>query len=281
VKGGCLKPRNSWKDKIAKRTWSWASHERTNGTPYLPSGGGLLALPSLGPNTKIDIKVQNQPNDHTEVRGSERPNLVLFNVTREISSAESLSCLPQPNKVKLEIEPNAGKPEIGQERRDRLVIAGSLTKTKSGPLEPTFVQPGLRYEVENRSAPELSRTSPKNSLEILTTTERPRSHGSIKLFRMKRFLESEANIPQAEDRHTEVEYVSDYPSDQLGSRPKRRGKLPKIGSAKLVVPTASDLTPAPGADEYWTWDDSAKAYYHRDSDSQSIFWYDSDSDFNA
>ncbi|EPE27575.1 hypothetical protein GLAREA_04366 [Glarea lozoyensis ATCC 20868] len=63
---------------------------------------------------------------------------------------------------------------------------------------------------------------------------------------------------------------------------KNRPKLPHIGGLKKVEPepgTSLDLLAAEDADEYWAWDPVVKQYYHVDSETGSMDWYeDSEND---
>jgi hypothetical protein len=86
-------------------------------------------------------------------------------------------------------------------------------------------------------------------------------------------------IPQPESEH-DSEDSSGH--QEAVSRPlvRKRRKVSKRKSAKLSGPkTPVDLTPAPGADEYWTYDEAANDYFHIDSDTGSRLWYEpSDTD---
>jgi hypothetical protein len=90
------------------------------------------------------------------------------------------------------------------------------------------------------------------------------------------------NIPQPESEH---DFEDSSSHREAVSRPlvRKRRKASKRKSAKPSGPkTPIDLTPAPGADEYWTYDEAANDYFHIDSDTGSRLWYepsDTDGDY--
>jgi hypothetical protein len=86
-------------------------------------------------------------------------------------------------------------------------------------------------------------------------------------------------MPQGKIAQPEFEHASEDSSGhkEAVSRPlvRRRRKVSKRRSAKPSGPeTPVDLTPAPDADGYWTYDEAANDYFHIDSDTGSRLWYE-------
>jgi hypothetical protein len=112
------------------------------------------------------------------------------------------------------------------------------------------------------------------------TAEQPSGHGKTI---------SEPSSTPLDERPIEVknssEHSSTKPSSRRKKRTSKRRKPADLISPKRIIRSASDnveLTPAPNADEHWTWDDDVNAYFHVDSDTQSIIWLeDSGSEDNA
>ncbi|KIM99889.1 hypothetical protein OIDMADRAFT_30267 [Oidiodendron maius Zn] len=134
-----------------------------------------------------------------------------------------------------------------------------------------------RYENKTRTASEPSIKSPENSLYTMFSAgqESPTSHGNITSYSVKRFLQPGPNSAQ-DHKTAELVKTSDSSMDEQEPRSKKRsqkrGKVPRIRRAKLDASHNVDLTPAPGAEEYWTYDPGARAYYHTDSDTHSRIW---------
>jgi hypothetical protein len=118
--------------------------------------------------------------------------------------------------------------------------------------------------------------------DLSTSTALSLDHDEITSYGMQRFLESEENILQRKYTLPKSAHASDLSSREQEphskQRSKKRSKVPKIRRAKLDSSQKVDLTPAPEADKYWTYDEDAKAYYHIDSDTQSTFWYEESSE---
>jgi hypothetical protein len=133
-------------------------------------------------------------------------------------------------------------------------------------------------ESKTRAASEPSTKSPGNSLYTTFSAgqELPTSHGNITSYSVERFLQSGPGNAQEDHTAAELAKTSDSSMDERRSQSKKRsqkrGKAPRIRRWKLDASHNIDLTPAPGAEEYWTYDPGAKAYYHTDSDTHSRIW---------
>jgi hypothetical protein len=146
----------------------------------------------------------------------------------------------------------------------------------------------LKHETINQVILDQSSASLERSLDTVrdlsTPTKLPLDHGEITSYGVQRFLESEQNIAQGKRPPLKAANASDpsltMQEQELHSKQqiKKMRRAPKIRSAKLDASQKVDLTPAPGADKYWTYDEYAKAYYHIDSDTQSTFWYEDSSE---
>jgi hypothetical protein len=145
--------------------------------------------------------------------------------------------------------------------------------------------PALEHDDSGQVMFDQSSVSPERSVSTVhdpsIATERAAAHGEITSYGVERFLGSSQNdsrrkrtLPEALDAS-----ASSPDTDFHSERPRKRsGKAPKIRSAKLDASRNVDLSPAPGADKYWTYDEKSKAYYHIDSDTGSTFWYEDSSD---
>ncbi|KUJ17057.1 uncharacterized protein LY89DRAFT_70599 [Mollisia scopiformis] len=116
------------------------------------------------------------------------------------------------------------------------------------------------------------------------TAEIPPTHSELASYKVKQFLEQDAEENERATHSADPGNGSAHTSTHEAPRPRRiknQRNLPKIRRAKAKQPTAAtnlDVS-APHSDDYWTWDDTVKQHFHVDSDTQSIVWYeDSESD---
>ena len=98
---------------------------------------------------------------------------------------------------------------------------------------------------------------------------------------MIRFQEAGPSSAPLNEQHIEQTPVSDHlpekPSSSRKKQTRKRRKPADLISPKRILRSASDdvqLTPAPDADNDWTWDEVLNAYFHVDSDTGSVIWFD-------
>lgn len=108
----------------------------------------------------------------------------------------------------------------------------------------------------------------------------------------RRFREAEPSSAILNEQHIEQRKDSAEHSVKKSTSSRKRATKKRRKPADLITPkrfprSTSDgmqLTPAPGAAEYWTWDNEVNAYFHHDSDTQSVIWLEdsaSESDARA
>jgi hypothetical protein len=237
-------------------------------------------------------------------RGSEYVHNLPLNSVRNAdfsASHETAVSLTQPKYLELELEPELIPKALTAVEKPlpRREIEGGSIETDPGSIKAGFkpseeseadVHHPLQLDDLNDSGrdpviaePSLPpRESYSNTIfDHSMATEHYRSHGEIASYPVGKFLEQEHNSSQGKDKTPEAANASDHSSNQQESRSRKQivkhQKAPKIRSAKLAGPEALqnvDLTPAPGAAEYWKYDEAAKAYYHIDSDTLSTLWYE-------
>ncbi|KAH7382036.1 hypothetical protein BKA64DRAFT_647567 [Cadophora sp. MPI-SDFR-AT-0126] len=92
-----------------------------------------------------------------------------------------------------------------------------------------------------------------------------------------------AFLYQWKDSLMQPESTDEQPSisarkhERVANRPEKFDRSLKYRSPKGVFPTESepiDMTPAPNAAEYWTWDEVIQDDYHIESDTGSTVWYE-------
>jgi hypothetical protein len=181
-------------------------------------------------------------------------------------------------------ERNSGLGIEGRSRRAEVDAPEDTSpRSKEGEIDtPNFHGPEdpnvSVLESKTRAASEPSIRSAGNSLYTTcpAVQELPTSHGNITSYSVERFLQSGQDSAQEDRAAAELAKNSASSVDERGSQSKKRsqerGKAPRIRRAKLDASHNVDLTPAPGAEEYWTYDPGAKAYYHTDSDTHSRIW---------
>jgi hypothetical protein len=140
---------------------------------------------------------------------------------------------------------------------------------------------------------EIFRHSPNRPLSSQSPTsmaaEQPPVHGKNVSESMRRPQESGPSTAPLDEQCIEQKTASEHspkkPSSSRKKHTRERRKPADLISPKRIPRNASDnveLTPAPDADEHWTWDDDVNAYFHVDSDTGSVIWFeDSGSEDNA
>jgi len=191
------------------------------------------------------------------------------------------ACSPRSKSLDLELEKEVdrGIPARSGELPSLLEIGDHSARSEEKPVQ---------YQAEQKT----HEASPTNALHLTTnesnsqvrpthdmafegllstvhglsgTTELPAGHGEVTSYGMKRYLESGPDFAGEEARS---------PESRSKQHTQKRGKAPTI---KLARGDRVDLTPAPNADEYWTYDEATDNYFHVDSDTGSRHWYE-DSD---
>lgn len=93
---------------------------------------------------------------------------------------------------------------------------------------------------------------------------------------MKRFVEQDTETTPALEQTSRSRNGSDHKPAKV-KRVKKGHNLPRIRAVKSNTPGSSrkvDSKATPASDDYWTWDDAAKQYFHIESDTGSVYWYD-------
>jgi hypothetical protein len=200
----------------------------------------------------------------------------------------------QRGKVKASPEPGSIALEVLQESPNATATARNTTEAGSEVSQRDSGKPEEdRSEVDSLNQSRDAHTallrpagSPTATSKDLNGVEAPGKHGKITSYAVKTFLDTEPKVP-LEDSNIERgdRTVANNHTKQCPNTKKhraRRDRPPKIGSVKRVETGPSeelDLTPAPNAKDYWIWDEVVKSYYHVDSDTRSVFWYeDTDSE---
>jgi hypothetical protein len=139
---------------------------------------------------------------------------------------------------------------------------------------------------------EIFRHSPNRPLGSQPNTsvcaEQPPTHENV-LESMKRSREAGPSSTPLNEQRIEQKTASEHspkkPSSSRKKDTRERRKPADLISPKRIPRNASDnveLTPAPDADEHWAFDDDVNAYFHVDSDTGSVIWFeDSGSEDNA
>ncbi|KAE8443527.1 hypothetical protein EG329_001767 [Mollisiaceae sp. DMI_Dod_QoI] len=150
--------------------------------------------------------------------------------------------------------------------------SGSSAKKKTAKMParrtkidaPTALEPARK----RRTARESSIKPPGNPLHntSLAGQESPTSHGNI----------TSSGTGRVQQLGPDTAQTSSMDEQEPKKRFRKREIVPMIRPAKLDASNDIDLSPAPGAEEYWTYDPGKKAYYHIDSNSNSksgpIIW---------
>ena len=234
----------------------------------------------------IMVKLANSPQ--VDSAASDRDSRE--NITLSTDSGSAKNILPSPvtsiegdshkwsskiiqrGKIKASPEPGSVALEVLQESPNATATARSMTEA------------GSEISPRDSGKPEEDR-NPTATSKDLNGVEAPGKHGKITSYAVKTFLDTEPKVA-LEDSNIEGgdRIGANNPAKHRPNSKKRRARRdrPKIGSVKLVEAGPSEelgLTPAPNAKDYWIWDEVVKSYYHVDSDTRSVFWYeDTDSE---
>jgi hypothetical protein len=197
--------------------------------------------------------------------------------------------------------PSDSSGDSGDEKRPR---SKSSSKSKSKQIGERLVvqksdisslEPGEMQDHgdEIPIVTEIFRHSPNRPLgsqpDTSIAAEQPPAHGENVSESMKRSREAGPSSAPLNEQLIEQNTVSEHslkqPSSSRKKHTRKRRKPADLISPKRIPRSASDnveLTPAPDADEHWTWDDDVNAYFHVDSDTGSVIWFeDSGSEDNA
>jgi hypothetical protein len=132
----------------------------------------------------------------------------------------------------------------------------------------------------------ISRVNMDGSLRLREAEGLPRNHGQITSYAVQRFIEQDIEDTPVVEQSTRSRAGSVQSSKRKPAKPKRvrnRHGLPRIRAVKSNTPdTSGNVNSAvmPASDDYWTWDDVAKQYFHIESDTGSTYWYE-DTEFDS
>jgi hypothetical protein len=142
---------------------------------------------------------------------------------------------------------------------------------------------GTQHQVRSSESPKRSKqseTTADNSPEIVSANQFSRI-AAAESFTLKRYIESQSNDDELHEGERLRRKLSAEGSQLRNGPPVRSNgrhdaRL-KLGGFKETIPTASNpfvISPAPSAQDYWTWDTTVQEWYHKNEETGSIEWFE-------